>query len=527
MKRIKGMDALMYYSENEHASQQVLGLMVLDPATCPGGRFDREAFEALLLSRFEHVDMFRKKFVKAPMDMAFPAMVDDPSFRLQNHIRHIALPRPGSHQQLADILSSIASVPLNMKRPLWEMTLIDGYDNGRYSVIVTKTHHCMMDAAGGAQMMTRLLSEKPDPPPDLSDVHSTWEPDSPSLLGKWWSDLQDARSTYSGVVKTLGAVGVTLAGKTVYSVGSQLGVLPKPEAGKRRPAKVSVLQREMPDPVPRLYFNRAVTSPRCVAFGEFPEAGVDEIRRILGLTFNDVVLGICTLALRRFLLEHDALPHSNIVVSMPISTRGELNSEGLNQLRIVSTPLPIRIADPVAALKRTGAIMNEIKARYAGLDTGGIKFTRLVTPQLGAMLGRLYNVEGLADYVRILKSNAAISTMAGPPSQLYFGAAKVVSISPVGPLADGVGLTICALTYQGVVNFTVNGCPDFLPDVQSVGEQIRQGYDDALAAARKLARGRPAPKSGRSRGKSAAAKTTKNSAKTTRKISGGRRRQGV
>lgn len=493
MKRLKGFDALMYYSENKIAPQHVLGMMVLDPSSCPDGRFDRESLETLLLSRIDQLDIFRKKIVRAPVNLAFPAFVDDPNFRIENHVKHIALPKPGSASKLAEIISDIEGLPLNMDRPLWEMTLIEGYQDGKYCVVVTKTHHCLMDGVGGAQMMPKLLDSKPVAVPRQGDLKTNWASETPSTLELWLSDLKSLRGDYSQLAATVGKLGTSLAGKALHAVRQQVSSLSEtifePESqDEGHKEKPSVLQRETPDPVPRLYFNRALTPARCVAFGDMPMDGIKEIRRALKLTFNDVILGICSVALRHFLQDHQALPEGNIVATMPISIRGDLDAEGLNQLKIVQAPLPIQSKDPLKALKRTGAIMDNIKAMHASRDPGEVKLSKLVTPRIGVLLGHLYGIEGLSDYVRFLKTNLAFSTIPGPPMPLYMGGAKLLSICPVGPLADGVGLTISVMTYEGVANFTITACPDYLPDVQSLAEHIRAAYEDLLQSVRGAAK---------------------------------------
>src|SRR3954464_13689758 len=167
MRQLTSLDAQFLALESARQTGHVGGLAILDPSTAPGGTITAADLQSLLAERLPALPPFRWKLAEVPLGLDFPYWIEDPDFDLHFHVREIALPPEGSHDQLSEQVSRIMARPLDRSRPLWELYLIHGLEKG-CSAVLTKIHHAVIDGMSGAEIMGLLLDLTPEgrPPPE-------------------------------------------------------------------------------------------------------------------------------------------------------------------------------------------------------------------------------------------------------------------------------------------------------------------------------------------------------------------------
>ena len=278
MKQLGILDSAFVNLEQSNTPQHVGGMGIYDPSTAPGGFVRFKDVIASFERRLGNMPLFRTRLVEVPGGLDRPYWVKDANFDVEFHLRHIALPEPGDWRQLCIQVSRLHSRPLDLSRPLWEAYIIEGLDNipnvpkGSFAVY-TKMHHSMVDGAGGASFMTALHDLVPDPEggyqPELEPRLVDVTPSMAELLTK---------ATFNSVKNT-----AQLVGGSVRSTR---------DMGKYA---FGVLRKDIPKPditAPKTILNRPVGPHRVFDAAEFPLEGFKDIKNAVGVTVNDVALGI-------------------------------------------------------------------------------------------------------------------------------------------------------------------------------------------------------------------------------------------
>jgi WS/DGAT/MGAT family acyltransferase len=236
---------------------------------------------------------------------------------------------------------------------------------------------------------------------------------------------------------------------------------------------------ELPPPpdlsVPRTPFNGPVTAHRRIAFGSLPLEEVKQVRRALGISVNDVIMALCASALRRWLVDHDALPDRPLVAAVPVSTREVEDGSHGNQISAMFTSVPTHIADPAERVAAIRSSMDTAKQRLVATPDQWLEqLTAVVPPAFGSLAARaLYRLAPAA----IPPINLVISNVPGPQFPLYLCGAEVLGYYPISVISDvSGGLNITVFSYNGRVDVGIVACRDMVPDVWNV-----MGYlDEAL-----------------------------------------------
>ncbi len=457
VRRLSGNDAVFVYGETPTMPMHTMGTMILDPSDLPSG-FDTERVVKTIRERIHRMPPFRQRLLEIPMGLGHPVLVDDPEFRLEDHVRRIGVPAPGGLPELAEVVAHLAETPLERSKPLWEMWVVDGLAGGRLA-LVTKLHHCIMDGASGSAQMAGLLDLEPDalPAPPVEP----WDPAPlPSAI-----ELAriSATSRLVGPVRIAGLLSDTIGG-----------------AVRRARAEREIEERGEPRPgwqAPRTLFNRSLTSHRSVAFGSVPLEEVKAVKRAFGVTVNDVRLAIYSLVVRRYLLERDALPEEPLTCSMAVSLKSdEERKEFSNKVSATSVLLPTNLEDPEAVMVAVHTGASNAKAVLEAVAVDIIpQWLELAPPLLTPMAVRsmvdLHLVERTAPMINVLLSNVM-----GPPIPLYFGGARVEAVYPMGPVGEGMGLNVTVLSNMGRLDIGVMACREAVPDPW----EITRGFSWAL-----------------------------------------------
>ncbi len=349
---MSGLDASFLYFETPAHLMHVCGLLTLDPSTMSGG-YDFATVRASLRDRLEHNRAFRRRLHNPLLNIDHPVWVDDDDFDIEHHVRRMAVPAPGGDDELAEVCADIAGQPLDRSRPLWEMWLLEGLSDGRLAVM-TKMHHATVDGVSGASLVSELCSLDPDAPPFGAQERQATPPRP-----------RDRDIVLDGLVNV-----ATRPLRFAQVLPRTLTAVPawvrRSRSGTAMPAPFSA---------PRTSLNGTVTGHRTVAFTRLDLSEVKQIKNAFDTTVNDVVLALCSGALRKYLADRGELPDDSLVAMVPVSVHGRTKRGGTNKVSGMFTSLASDIVDPVERLRsiaaaepdRQGAPQDAVGLAAAGL----------------------------------------------------------------------------------------------------------------------------------------------------------------
>ncbi|MDQ1634913.1 MAG: diacylglycerol O-acyltransferase / wax synthase [Frankiaceae bacterium] len=431
--------AMFLLLETRDQPMHVGSLQLFRPPEGSGPEFLREMYEDLL-DRDEMSSLFRKRAHRSPLTLGQWAWEDDELIDLEHHVRHSALPHPGRIRELLALVSRLHASLLDRSRPLWEAHLIEGLNDGRYAVY-TKMHHALMDGVSAAKLMERSLSTDPD----VRDLPPPWAPRS----------RRPRKSPAGG-----GLLGIPRAALGVTSDFVGLG-----PAVLKRAAEQALRQQAVALPLqaPRSMFNVAITGSRRFAAQSWPMESFKAVAKASGSTLNDVLLAVCSGALRKYLIEQDALPSHSLVAMTPVSLRADdddAEDAGVNVGTLLCT-LGTDIEDPAKRMSVVRESMNAGKEAMKGL-------TQLQVTALSAATMAPLAVQSLVDpggYTRPAY-NLVISNVPGPKEPLYFNGAKLEGSYPLSIPHHGQAMNITVTSYNGNLEFGIVGCRRTVPRLQ-------------------------------------------------------------
>jgi len=474
MQRLTGLDAVFLYMETPTNHMHVASTGIFDPSTVPEG-YDFEKVKDLVRDRLPLLPPFRRRLVTIPFELHHPLWIEDPDFDLDYHVRRAALPAPGGQKELAEFAAEVMSRPLDRSRPLWEMYVVEGLENGMIACI-TKTHHAAIDGVSGAELTVNLLDLQPEPAPVPEQEHP-WKPD------KEPSDIELVGYALSSLARQplLAAKAVRRTFSTVLNT-------------RRRNRQPDVNPPPGFFSAPRTSLNVAISPRRRFAFTEVHLDDIKMIKNALGGTVNDVVLAICSGALRAYFAERGENVEGPLQAMVPISVRTEEQKGAMgNQVSSLLVSLASDVEDPVERLhtitEGTKGAKEQEKAIGAATLTGD--WAEFAAPALAARAARLASRTRVLERVRPL-FNVTISNVPGPPFPLYSAGARMVALYPMGPINDGAALNITVMSYMTSVYFGLVADRGAVPEVWDIARHI----DEALVELKKAADDavRPAPK---------------------------------
>jgi WS/DGAT/MGAT family acyltransferase len=485
MKQLTSLDAQFLNVESSTTTGHVGALLTLDPSTAPGGRLSLESVRDVMEQRLHLYPAFRQRLIEVPLGLGLPYWVDDPEFDLEYHLRDIALPAPGDEQQLGEQVARIHARPLDRSRPLWEMYLMHGV-HGDGAALYYKIHHAAIDGVSGAEILATLLDPTVEPR-EVGLPGEDWAPEPlpglPEVIAR--TSVANARLTARSLVRLPrslsyladlpGAANIPGARQVSAVADAALALTSR----RIRPRQSAARALE----VPHTPFNGPLTAHRRVAYGSVPLEQVKKIKDAFELTVNDVVMTVTTTALRRWLLDHDALPSIPLVAAVPVSVRAR-GAEGIagNQISVMIASLPTHIADPGERLEAVHASMLEAKDSFEALPATLLQDLSAVLPTALSSLSskalfRLATVPGLP-------FNLFVSNVPGPQLTLYVAGARVLGIHPVSAVTRVTGgLNVTLFSYDGALNFGLIASREMVPDLWNMIGYLTDAVDELLALA--------------------------------------------
>lgn len=496
LQQLTGIDASFLYMETGRTYGHVSGLSIYQRPDDPDWQ-PYEAFRRQVESRLPLLPPFRRRLVDVPFGLDHPYWINDPDFDLDYHIRHVAVPPPGSIDGLCALVSRIVGRPLDRAHPLWEFWVIEGLPDGRFATL-TKFHHATIDGAAGAELLGILLDHEPDAVlPELTD---DWKPDRvPSdteLMARTMSQLAGRPAKAMGFqVRTLRELAKTTRNENFDVLADVLRRgLPGPLGGAaKRILGPGPEEIDAPPPLPtraapRTPFNRTITPHRRLAIRTAQLADLKAIKNAVGGTINDVVMAVCAGALRQYLQEKDALPDQPLVAMVPVSVRtGQETDKWTNRVSAIFTAIPTDEPEPLGRLAAMHRWMMTAKSQFDLIPAESlIEMSELAPPALSMRAMRVAARMRLADRIDP-PVNLVISNVPGPRQPLYLAGAQLLEYHPVSTIADGQGLNITVHSYLDQLHFGLVACRELVPDVEHLAdlcmEELAQLRDDAEAVA--------------------------------------------
>jgi diacylglycerol O-acyltransferase / wax synthase len=444
MRQLTSLDAQFLALETPRQSGHVGSLAILDDSERQGGKLEIDDISHLMSERLSLLPPLRWRLTPVPLGLDYPYWIEDPDFDLDFHIRELALPRPGTDAKLAEQVARIIARPLDRSRPLWELYLIHGLEGGGVGML-TKIHHALIDGLSGAEIMGVLFDLVPEGR-DLDEVPPVRPDREPS-------DLEMLARGLAGVprypVRMLRSLPTALPNLTETPFGTLPGAgvvsrvadrLQRAVGGDASGGDHTSLR------APKTSFNGRVSAHRRFAFGQLSLDEVKAIKNEYGSTVNDVVVAICTGAVRRWLIEHGELPSEPLVAQIPVSVRtSEQAGTYGNRIMLMSAPLFTNLPDPAVRLRRTHeALTFALSTSSPGRPTW----------------------------------NLVISNVPGPQLPLYCAGARLDANYPVSVITDGMGLNMTVMSYCGHLDFGLVADRDQMPDLWKLIEWLRDSLEE-------------------------------------------------
>jgi WS/DGAT/MGAT family acyltransferase len=462
MKRLSGTDALFLAGETPSWHQHVAGLSIVDPSGVPGFSYD-----AVVRSIGERLPLIPKltwKLREVPLGLQRAAWVPDPDFDVRRHVRRIGVAAPGGTRETAETVGQILSTQLDRRHPLWEIWYLDGLVNGRVGLLM-KYHHCLLDGVAGSGMAALLFDFEPEPAKQPTRALPASEPEPNDV----WFFVQ-------GVIASLRApcriarYGARLARRGIDTVGYAASRRPKPDVS-------AMLQ------APRTSFNHTIGSRRAMAFTSVAFDDVKALRVHYGVKINDVVLALCSGALRTYLSTRGELPLRTMTAGVPVSTRAEGDDSLDNQISYIVVPLASHIEDPVErllAIQRHTLAAKELRAAMRVHPIGSIGET--APPWLLGAAMRIAYASHLLSYVPGMM-NTIVSNVPGPTVALYLAGARLTGIFSASVILESMGVNMTVFSFADRVDFGIHVDPDLVPRPWEIAAAVRGALTELMAAA--------------------------------------------
>ena len=467
MEQLTGQDASFLYTETSRSPMHIGSIAIYDPSELEGGVQRFKSVLSFIEDRLHLAKTFRRKLINVPFSLDHPYWIEDRDFDIEFHLRHIRLPEPGDWRQLCIQASRLHARPLDLTKPLWEFTLIEGLDaipglpKGCYAM-VSKIHHACIDGVSGSDIVEAIHSIEPNPPrptPPEQPWQGEKEPNPLELMTRAQINNMTQPFRFAEVMaKAMPAMGRFNRGlaERKFSVNAD---------------------------IPRTRFSGIISSHRVVEGRSFELAKIKSLKSFIeGATVNDVVLTIVGGALRKYLLSKRELPVSTMVAMAPISVRGTDGKNAMgNQVAAMTVRLGTDIED---SLDRLAHVHEASMSSKEMTNAVGAKlmtdFSQFIPSTTAALATRLYTEFAMAENVS-QAFNCVVTNVPGPQFPLYMAGARLVTQFGLGPIFDGMGIIFPVFSYGGQITISFNSCRKMVPDPDVFAEFIQEVYEELLA----------------------------------------------
>ncbi len=463
MRRMTGFDAQFVFDERPEDPQHTLKLAFLDARASVG--FDLATVRRQVAARLSRLDPLRWRAVRVPLDLHHPLWLEGGAPDLGWHVRRAAIPAPGGRDELCEVVSQLASAPLDPRRPLWELWLLEGFEGDRV-VLALKLSHALADGGESRLLLERLFEPAPEP----AALPAAETPSRTSLV---WAALRDRVTDLAALLR--------VARATVVAAWRARAKSPRPEP-TALPAPTRLRN-------PRTSLGGPLGPRRAFHYQTVSLAAAREVGHAFGCTLNEVLIATVAGGMRRWLREQGCLPGLATIGHLPLSTRTE-SERGTWGNRVVSLSfaLPTHRADPVARLRDAARENARAKAVFAARRGS---FTEDWQSALPPVFTKAYGalVRRVARLRPRLSGGVVVSNVRGPEQPLAAAAGSVENLVSVGHVKWVSGLNVTAWSYAGKLNLGLYACADAFPELGRVAALLAESFEELVkAAARERAR---------------------------------------
>ncbi len=458
LDRLSSIDASFLHQEGPTSHMHIGGVLIFQ-----GPPPEFADYVNHVRSRLHLVPRYRQKLATPPLETGRPLWVDDPDFNIEYHVRHTALPAPGTEEQLFLLAARIASQQLDRDKPLWENWLVEGLEGDRFAVI-SKTHHSLVDGVSGVDLATVMFDLEPRPQAPEGDL----EP---------WQPHQEPSSAELVAAGVRGMVGVAT------------GLVSRAVSAATHPATSFAGLRDAVEGVGEIAWaglNPAPVTPLNVEIGPYRRYAVvrhqladyKTVKNAFGGTVNDVVLTVVSGALARWLESRGVRTEGlEMRALVPVSIRTDAHQGTLgNQLAAMRGPLPVYVRDPVSRLAFVRRAMDGLKESKQAVGAATLAAVNdLAPPTILAEASRLNFSTRLF--------NLLVTNIPGPQIPLYLLERRLEDLFPLAFLPKNHALAVAIMSYDGGLDYGLLGDYDALPDIGVIADGIDASLQELLDAA--------------------------------------------
>ncbi len=461
-KFLDPLDSSFILLETPGTSVNIGAVVELGPEEPRDAAARFELIKSNIAARLHEIPVLTQRVVRAPFDMTWPILVRDASFDLDRHVVRVALPTPGSREQLDVFISDYLSRPLSPQRPLWQLLVIEGREDGR-AVLVMKAHHALADGVSFAETFANLFDISPAvrAPGERVDAEDE-EPTVATPLGLIGEGLLHLRQRPQLVIENLASWG-----SRFYEIVRALAAAALVR-GRRRatPGQPSIFEAK------RTSLNGAAGIEKTFLRARVSLPDAKRTAKAHGATVTDFVMAATSGALKRLIDDRGEVLKTDLVAFVPINVRGEGDTAELgNQISGMLIELHSDVADPV---ERMRAISHDALQTVGEQRVHRAKIFQDVPRVLGPMLlslgGKVVSSFGLFDHVPT--ANVMISSVPGPPIPLWLSGYSVESAAPYGPLVGAFSLNITVLGFGEFLEFGLLGCAERMSDLAFLRDYV-------------------------------------------------------
>ena len=444
-RRLSLLDTSFFHLESSRTPMHVAGLMIFElPENA------KPEFVSDVVQRFRACKVFHNpwnyRLQRASRLQFLPQLQEVHDIDMEYHVRHLALPRPGGERELGQMIARLHSQRLELRKPLWEVYLIEGLENNRFAIYL-KLHHALADGVSATKLLMRALTTEPDAVGQLP----FWAATDDSTKDMPRAQLKAARKTR--LPKPRGLLAITRAAARAWT-------------SKGDGEEVTLRS------APRTIINDRIYSQRRFATHTEPLDRLKAIAKGADASLNDIVLALTGTVLREYLESHNALPQQGLTASIPVSLHQPGDKGISNNVSMIFATLGTHIADDQRRVEAIKASTSKAKARLKALPDGTqtLYSSLMLAPYIGTL------ITGMAGRTKPV-FNVVVSNVPGPQEPRYLYGARLSNIYPVSIPTHGVALNVTCFSYNGALNFGLTACRDSLPHVQQMAVGLGHAVD--------------------------------------------------
>lgn len=460
MRRLNGMDAYLLYSETPNLHSHTLKVAIIDATGVTGkagGEFGFDDFRAHVGRRLPLLAPLQYRLVEIPLRLHHPMWLENCAVDLDYHLRRVQVPAPGGRRELDEVISRVASTPLDRSRPLWEFHFAEGLAGNRFALI-GKVHHALADGVASVNLLARVMDIQ-GAVRDEPEREDATAPTSTELLAEAGRDHIRQVTELPGLVKDA-ATGFARVRRRSHARGEH------PDLAENLHA-------------PATFLNHVVSPARSFGSATVSLADVKQTAKKLGVSINDIVLATAAGALRELLLHYDGAADEPIIASVPTATGRSDRITG-NEIGGISVSLPVHVDDPLERVHLVALATGIAKEdnEILGPELYCRMMTYLPTAVAPAAFRWLSKWDGQNKLM-----NVAVSNVAGPRQRGHFGGAPVTEIYSTGVLSPGAPVNITVWSYVDQMGIAVLTDDRTFGDVHEATTALVRAFGEIRSAA--------------------------------------------